>query len=150
MSEAIKQQIFEDMKTAMKSQQKVRLGIIRLIMAAFKQVEVDERIVIDDERALVILSKMVKQRQDSINEYQKANRQDLADIESFEIEVIKNYLPAPLTEAEIKQLIEQAIASTGAKAIADMGKVMAILKPQVQGKADLGTISAQIKLYLIN
>lgn len=148
MSTAIKQQIFEDMKSAMKSHDKERLGAIRLIMAAFKQVEVDERVIIDDERAITILSKMVKQRHDSINEYQKANRQDLVDKEQFEIDVIKNYLPAPLSEVEIKQLIEQAIAATDAKAMQDMGKVMALLKPQIQGRADLGAVSSLIKQYL--
>lgn len=149
MSEAIKQQITEDMKTAMKSQAKERLAAIRLILAAFKQVEVDERIVIDDERALVILSKMVKQRQDSINEYQKANRQDLVEKEQFEIDIIKTYLPAPLSEAEIKQLIQEAIAASGASSMQDMGKVMAALKPKVQGRADMGAISSKIKEQLV-
>lgn len=148
MSEAIKQQIQDDMKTAMKSQDKERLAAIRLIMAAFKQVEVDERIVIDDERAIVILSKMVKQRQDSINEYQKANRQDLVDKEQFEIDVIKTYLPTPLAEAEIAAMIKEAIAATDAKTMQDMGKVMAVLKPKVQGRADLGAVSAKLKEHL--
>lgn len=148
MSETIKPQIVEAMKTAMKSQDKQRLSAIRLITAAFKQVEVDERIVIEDERAIAILSKMVKQRQDSISEYQKANRQDLVDQEQFEINIIKEFLPAPLSDAEISQLIQSAIAASGAKAMQDMGKVMAILKPQVQGRADMGAISGKIKEHL--
>jgi uncharacterized protein len=141
----LKLQIQSDMKTAMKSGDKIRLGVIRLILAAIKQREVDERIELDDTQVLVVLDKMVKQRRDSISQYSTAGREDLADVERFEIEVIQSYLPQPLTEAELVELIEAAMASTGAKAMSDMGKVMGVLKAQVQGRADMGAVSAQIK-----
>jgi len=141
----LKLQIQSDMKTAMKSGDKIRLGVIRLILAAIKQREVDERIELDDTQVLVVLDKMVKQRRDSISQYSAAGREDLADVERFEIEVIQSYLPQPLTEAELVELIEAAMASTGAKAMSDMGKVMGVLKAQVQGRADMGAVSAQIK-----
>jgi uncharacterized protein YqeY len=141
----LKLQIQNDMKTAMKSGDKVRLGVIRLILAAIKQREVDERIELDDTQVLAVLDKMVKQRRDSISQYSAAGREDLADVERFEIEVIQSYLPQPLTEDELVELIEAAMASTGAKAMSDMGKVMGVLKAQVQGRADMGAVSAQIK-----
>jgi uncharacterized protein YqeY len=141
----LKLQIQNDMKTAMKSGDKVRLGVIRLILAAIKQREVDERIELDDTQVLAVLDKMVKQRRDSISHYSAAGREDLADVERFEIEVIQSYLPQPLTEDELVELIEAAMASTGAKAMSDMGKVMGVLKAQVQGRADMGAVSAQIK-----
>jgi uncharacterized protein YqeY len=141
----LKLQIQNDMKTAMKSGDKVRLGVIRLILAAIKQREVDERIELDDTQVLAVLDKMVKQRRDSISQYSAAGREDLADVERFELEVIQSYLPQPLTEDELVELIEAAMASTGAKAMSDMGKVMGVLKAQVQGRADMGAVSAQIK-----
>ncbi len=144
MSE-LKQRITEDMKTAMKAHEKERLGVIRLIQAALKQKEVDERIELTDTDVLAILDKMVKQRKDSIEQFEAANRQELADKEKYEISVIQNYLPQALTTDEINTLIAAAITASGAKAMADMGKVMAILKPQLQGRADLGAVSKQIK-----
>lgn len=136
------------MKTAMKSGDKPRLAVIRLIMAALKQVEVDERIELDDDRVLAILDKMVKQRRESISQYEAANRQELADQEQSEIEVIQEFLPKALTEDEIQAIIEQAISSTGASSIKDMGKVMGQVKPQIVGRADVGQVSSQIKSRL--
>ena len=144
----LKAQIQSDMKTAMKSGDKTRLGAIRLILAAIKQREVDERIELDDSQVLAVLDKMVKQRRDSIEQYSAANRQDLADAERFEVEVIQAYLPAALTEPEITALVEAAVAQSGAAAMSDMGKVMAILRPQVQGRADMGAVSALVKRRL--
>ena len=144
----LKAQIQSDMKTAMKAGDKTRLGAIRLILAAIKQREVDERIELDDSQVLAVLDKMVKQRRDSIEQYSAANRQDLADAERFEVEVIQAYLPAALTEPEITALVEAAVAQSGAAAMSDMGKVMAILRPQVQGRADMGAVSALVKRRL--
>ena len=144
----LKDQIQSDMKVAMKAGDKARLGVIRLILAAVKQREVDERIELDDTQILAVLDKMVKQRRDSISQYSAAGRQDLADVEQFEIEVIQDYLPAALSEAEIAGLVTAAIAETGAAAISDMGKVMAILRPKVQGRADMGAVSALVKRQL--
>jgi uncharacterized protein YqeY len=144
----IKQQIQEDMKTAMRSKDAARLSVIRLILAAVKQIEVDERIEIDDVRMLAILSKMLKQRQDSITQYQAGNRQDLADQEQFEIGIIHTYLPAPLSEDELDKLITQSITDSQASSIQDMGKVMNNLRPQLQGRADMGLVSQKIKQKL--
>jgi hypothetical protein len=144
----LKAQIVSDMKTAMKAGDKVRLGVIRLILAAIKQREVDERIELDDTQVLVVLDKMLKQRRDSIEQFGAAGRQDLVDVERFEVEVIQGYLPTALTEAELTTLIEAAVTATGAAAVSDMGKVMALLKPQVQGRADLGAVSGQVKRRL--
>jgi hypothetical protein len=144
----LKLQIQDDMKTAMKAGDKVRLGVIRLILAAIKQREVDERIELDDAQVLVVLDKMLKQRRDSITQYAAARREDLADVERFEVTVIQHYLPTALTEAELTALLDAAIASTGATAMNDMGKVMAILRPQVQGRADMGAVSTLIKQRL--
>lgn len=144
----LKAQIQSDMKTAMKAGDKTRLGVIRLILAAIKQREVDERIELDDSQVLAVLDKMVKQRRDSIEQYGAANRQDLVDVERFEVEVIQGYLPAALTEAEIAALVESAVAESGAAAMSDMGKVMAVLRPQVQGRADMGAVSALVKRRL--
>ena len=144
----LKDQIQSDMKVAMKAGDKTRLGVIRLILAAVKQREVDERIELDDTQVLAVLDKMVKQRRDSISQYSAAGRQDLADVEQFEIEVIQAYLPAALSEAEIAGLVTEAIAETGAAAASDMGKVMAILRPKVQGRADMGAVSALVKRQL--
>ncbi|MGE5152987.1 MAG: GatB/YqeY domain-containing protein [Bdellovibrio bacteriovorus] len=144
----LKAQIQSDMKSALKAGDKVRLGVIRLILAAIKQREVDERIELDDSQVLAVLDKMVKQRRDSIEQYGAAGRQDLVDVERFEVEVIQGYLPAALTESEITALIDSAIAESGAAAMSDMGKVMAILRPQVQGRADMGAVSALVKRRL--
>jgi uncharacterized protein YqeY len=141
----IKLQIQEDMKSAMRAQEKRRLDAIRLILAAVKQIEVDERIVPDDARMLVILDKMLKQRRDSVEQFQKANRQDLVEQENFEITVIQSYMPEPLSETEIDSLIAEAIASANAVSAKDMGKVMAELKPKLQGRADMGVVGAKIK-----
>jgi len=136
------------MKSAMKAGDKSRLGVIRLILAAIKQREVDERIELDDTQTLVVLDKMLKQRRESLDQYQKAGRTDLADQEAFEIEVIQTYLPQPLDAAEIDALIGEALAETGATTLRDMGKVMALLKPRLQGRADMSQVSASIKQRL--
>lgn len=144
----LKQRIQEDMKAAMRAQEKQRLDAIRLILAAVKQVEVDERITADDTRVLAILDKMIKQRRDSVAQYQQGNRPDLAELENFEIQLIQQYMPTQLTEVEINQLIADAIASTGAVGAKDMGKVMAELKPKLQGRADISAASAKVKEQL--
>lgn len=146
---SLKQNITDDMKTAMRAGDKQRLGVIRLLLAAVKQVEVDERIeALNDEQIIAVLDKMVKQRRESINQYQKAGRDDLADQESYEIGVLQEYLPAALDEAEIAQMVDQAISASGASAMQDMGKVMAVLKPQMQGRADMSAVSALVKQKL--
>lgn len=144
----LKQRIQEDMKAAMKGGDKRRLGVIRLIMAAIKQREVDERIELDDSQILAVLDKMVKQRRDSITQYEQAGRTELAEQEAFEIEVLQEYLPQPLSEDEINALIAEAIAGSEAESMRDMGKVMGILKPKMQGRADMGAVSALIKQQL--
>ena len=144
----LKAQIIDDMKAAMKSGEKARLGVIRLITAAIKQREVDERIELDDEQVLIVLDKMVKQRRDSIQQYTDAGREDLAAIEQAEVEIIQAYLPAALSEDEIVAIVEAAIAQTGASSTADMGKVMGIVKPQVQGRGDMGAVSGIVKQKL--
>ena len=145
---SLKQQLTNDMKTAMKSGEKERLGVIRLINAAIKQREVDERIELDDAAVLAVLEKMVKQRKDSISQYEAANREDLAAIERAELVVIDAYLPAKLGEAEIAAAIDAAIAQTGATGPADMGKLMGVLKPQLAGQADMGLVSQLVKKKL--
>lgn len=144
----LKAQITDDMKAAMKGGEKARLGVIRLITAAIKQREVDERIELDDEQVLIVLDKMVKQRRDSIKQYTDAGREDLAAIEEAEVEIIQAYLPAALSEDEIAAIVEAAIAQTGASSMADMGKVMGIVKPQVQGRGDMGAVSGIVKQKL--
>ena len=144
----LKAQIIDDMKAAMKGGEKARLGVIRLITAAIKQREVDERIELDDEQVLVVLDKMVKQRRDSIKQYTDAGREDLAAVEQAEVEIIQTYLPAALSEDEIAAIVEAAIAETGASSMADMGKVMGIVKPQVQGRGDMGAVSCIVKQKL--
>ncbi len=136
------------MKAAMKSGDKRRLGIIRLIRAAIKQREVDERIELDDTQVLLVLDKMVKQRRDSVEQFEKAGRTELADQEKFEIGIIQEYLPAQLSEDEISALITEAITATGAESMKDMGKVMGMLKPKLQGRADMGAVSGLIKQNL--
>jgi uncharacterized protein YqeY len=142
---AIKGQIQEDMKTAMRAQDKERLATVRLILAALKQREVDERITLTDEQVLAVLDKMLKQRRESIAQFEIAGRQDLVQKETDEIQVIQQYLPSPLTLAEVDALIESAIKETGAASVRDMGKVMNIIKPQVQGRADVALVSNKIK-----
>ncbi len=132
----------------MKSGDKRRLGVIRLMLAAIKQIEVDERIELDDDRVTAVLDKMVKQRRESITQFDKAGRDDLTAVEQAELEIIQEYLPEALSESEIDQLVEQSIAATGAVSIKDMGKVMGMLKPQLQGRADMGQVSQTIKARL--
>lgn len=144
----LKARISEDMKAAMRAKDVSRLGAIRLLLAALKQREVDERIELSDEQILSIVDKLVKQRRDSIAAFEKGGRQDLADQEQFEIGVLKAYLPEALSEAAVESAVAAAISACGAAAIADMGKVMAVLKPQLAGKADLGKVSALVRSKL--
>lgn len=149
MSESpLKIKLTESMKAAMRAKDKERLGTIRLMLAEIKKVEVDERIDPDDTRITSILDKMVKQRRDSITQYVDGGRQELADKEQSEIDVIQEYLPQPLSEAEVDSIIQQAIADSSATSMADMGKVMGLVKPQVVGKADMGTVSQKVKAAL--
>jgi hypothetical protein len=141
-------QIKDAMKDAMRAKQKARLKTIRTILSEFKQYEVDERKEVDDAVALKILDKMVKQRRDSIAQFEKADRQDLIDVEATEIEVLKDFLPAQLTEAEIETLVQDSIKEVNAEGIRDMGKVMGILRPKVQGKADMGVVGGLVKKHL--
>ena len=142
---SLKNRIQDDMKTAMRAKDKQRLGAIRLILAAVKQREVDERIELDDGQVLGVLEKMIKQRRESLAQYQSAGREDLVAQEAFEIELIQSYLPTPLGEADIDALIANAIAATGAQSVRDMGKVMALIKDQAQGRVDMASVSAQVK-----
>ena len=142
------ERIKDDMKQAMRDRAKARLTTIRLILAAVKQREVDERITLDDTDVLAIIDKMVKQRRDSIEQFDKAGRDDLSKVERFEIEVIQEYLPQQLTESEISEMITEVISSTGAESMRDMGKVMGMLKPKMQGRADMGKVSGLIKKQL--
>ncbi len=148
MSSPIKTQIESAVKDAMKAREKQRLGILRLIMSEFKRVEVDERIELDDARVLAILDKMVKQRKDSLEQYQNAGRTDLADQEQFELSVIDEYTPEALSEAEVLKLLDEAIAETGAASMKDMGALMASLRPKLQGRADMGAVSQLVKSRL--
>ena len=142
------ERIKDDMKQAMRDRAKDRLKTIRLILAAAKQQEVDRRVTLEDVDVLAIIDKMVKQRRDSIEQFDKAGRDDLSSIEKFEIEVIQGYLPAQLTEQEIAKLVAEAISTSGAESMRDMGKVMGILKPKMQGRADMGKVSGKIKQQL--
>lgn len=144
----IQTRIHSEMKVAMRAKDKPRLGVIRLMQAEFKRIEVDERIELDDARVLAVLDKMVKQRRDSAKQYEDADRQELADQEHFEITVIADFLPKALTDDEISAHIDDAISSTGASGMQDMGKVMGILKPVFQGRADMGAVSKLIKAKL--
>jgi hypothetical protein len=144
----LKTRILEDVKVAMKSQEKDRLAVLRLVAAAFKQKEVDERISLDDAAVLTILEKMIKQRKESITLFEQGKRTDLAQKEQQEINVIQAYLPEQLSSAEIEQLIAAAISATGAASIKDMGKVMAAVKPKLQGRADMAAVGAKIKAKL--
>lgn len=145
---SLKQQLTEDMKTAMRGGDKHRLAVIRLMLAAIKQREVDERIELDDVQVLAVLEKMLKQRKDSVSQFEAAARQDLADVEKSEMVVIETYLPAKLSEAEIDELITAAMAETGASTARDMGKVVAAVKDKAAGRADMGVVSGRIKARL--
>ena len=145
---SLKQRLTDDMKAAMKSGDKASLGVIRLMLAAIKQREVDERIELDDAQVLAALDKMVKQRRDSVSQYEAADRADLADIEKAEIVVIDRYLPAKLDEAAILGAIDEAVAETGATSAADIGKLMGVLKPKLAGQADMGLVSKLVKQRL--
>jgi hypothetical protein len=145
---SLKDQITEDMKSAMKAGEKDRLKVVRLMLAAIKQIEIDKRIELDDAAVLSVLDKMVKQRRDSVEQFQKGNRNDLADIELAEIVVLENYLPEQLSDAELDAMIDAAIASTGAESIRDMGKVMGQIKAQAAGAADMGAVGAKVKARL--
>jgi hypothetical protein len=144
----LKERIQEDMKAAMRAKDPARLSAVRLLLAAMKQKEVDERIALADADVLGIIEKMVKQRRESIAQYEKAARQDLADQEKFEIGVLQAYLPQQMGEAEIAQAVAAAVAESGASGVKDMGKVMALLKPRLAGRADMGKVSALVKAKL--
>lgn len=148
MSSELKTQIANAVKDAMRAKDKERLAVLRTVMSEFKRVEVDERIELDDTRVLAILDKQVKQRKDSLKQYEDAGREDLAKVERFEIDTIQSFLPAALSEAEIKQILQAAINETSAEGMRDMGKVMAIVRPQVQGRADMGEVSKIVKELL--
>lgn len=144
----LKQQISEDMKTAMRAKDTARLGAIRLLLAAMKQREVDERIELTDTDVVTIIEKMLKQRRDSITQFEAAQRQELADAEKFEISVLQTYMPQPMSEAEVSAAVTAAIVSSGAKSPQEMGKVIALLKPQLAGRADMGKVSSLVKAAL--
>lgn len=145
---ALKHQLTEAMKDAMRAKDKERLGTLRLALSELKRVEVDERIELDDARVIAILDKMVKQRRESVRQYEAGGRQDLADQESREIGVLQEFMPAAIDEAELAAIIRAAIAESGAESMRDMGKVMALVKPQVQGRADMSEVSKQLKALL--
>jgi uncharacterized protein len=147
-SVALKERITEDMKSAMRSGEKERLGTIRLLLAAIKQREVDERITLDDPQVLAVLEKMIKQRREAITQFEAGARADLVAKETAEIAVLQGYLPAQMSAAELDALIAEAIAASGATSMKDMGKVMALVKPKAQGRADMGALSARIKQRL--
>lgn len=145
---ALKDQITDQMKDAMRAKDKARLGTIRLMLAEIKRIEVDERIELDDARVLVVLDKMLKQRKDSVTQYEAAERFELAEKEQQEMEVIKTFLPQPLSDVEIEQIIDAALAATDATGMAAMGAVMAQIKPQLQGRADMSAVSQKVKAKL--
>lgn len=145
---ALRNRINEDLKTAMKAQDKVRLGTLRLLLSAIKQQEVDNRITLDDAAILAVIEKAIKQRRESIRQYEAGNRPELAAAEQAEIDVLQAYLPTPLSDAELDALIAAVVTETGAAGIKDMGKVMNALKPQVAGRADMGALSGRIKAKL--
>ncbi len=148
MSGSLKQRIQDDIKTAMRNKDKPRLGALRLVSSALKQREVDERIELNDSQVIEILDKMIKQRRDSIGQFEAAGRDDLVAQESFEVTVLQDYMPQPLSEAELAALIEQAVTESGASSAKDMGQVMALLKPQIQGRADMKAVSGDVKKRL--
>jgi uncharacterized protein YqeY len=145
---SLKERITEDMKSAMRAGEKERLGTIRMLQAAIKQREVDERVLLDDAQVLAVVERMLKQRKESIAQFEQGNRPDLAAKEQAEIELLVVYLPAQLTDAEVDALIQEAIASTGAASVKDMGKVMGMVKAKAAGKTDMGAVSARIKAAL--
>jgi uncharacterized protein YqeY len=145
---SLKQQITEDMKNAMRARETARLGTIRLLTAAIKQKEVDERIELDDKQVLAIIEKMIKQRKDSISQFEAGARQDLADIEKAEMVILSAYMPSALSEAEVQAAVAAAVAESGATSPQDMGKVMAIVKPRLAGRADMTAVSALVKAAL--
>jgi uncharacterized protein YqeY len=145
---SLKERITDDMKAAMRSGEKERLGVIRMITSAIKQREVDERIALDDSQVMSVLEKMIKQRKESVAQFQAGNRQDLADKEAAEITLLQSYLPAQLSDAELDALIGEAVAASGAASIKDMGKVMAIIKTKAQGRADMAAVGTKIKARL--
>ena len=144
----LKERITEDMKAAMRASEKERLSTIRLVQAAIKQREVDERITLDDTQVLVVLEKMVKQRKESISQFEQGGRKDLADKERREIELLQGYLPAQLSDSELDVLIREAVAATGAGSIKDMGKVMSVVKSKAAGRADMAVVGARVKAVL--
>src|ERR1700694_2318197 len=145
---ALREQLNEDMKGAMKAREQEKLGALRMLLAAVKQREVDERITLDDAGVISVVEKMIKQRKDSISQFEKGARQDLADKEKFEIAVLEGYLPRQFPQAEIDAIIAEALRVTGAKSAADMGKVMSAVKPRLAGRADMGKVSALVKAKL--
>ncbi|MFM6961839.1 MAG: GatB/YqeY domain-containing protein [Polynucleobacter victoriensis] len=145
---SLKEQITEDMKNAMRAKDTGRLGTIRLLLAAMKQKEVDERIELDDAAVIAIVEKLIKQRKDSISQFQAANREDLVAIENAELVVLQAYMPAQMSEAEVAAVVAKVVAEVGAAGPQDMGKVMGVVKPQLAGKADMGVVSAQVKAAL--
>jgi len=145
---SLKARITEDMKLAMKAKETARLGAIRLLLAAIKQREVDERIELDDAQVIAVIEKMLKQRKDSITQYEAAKRQDLADVEKFEVEVLTAYMPQAMSADEVAAIVAKAVADSGAQVPAEMGKVMALVKPQIAGRADMGEVSKLVKAKL--
>jgi len=145
---ALREQLNEDIKTAMKAREADKLGALRLMLSAVKQREVDERITLDDAGVIGVVEKMIKQRKDSIAQFEKAARQDLVDKEKYEVSVLEGYLPKQLSQAEVEAIVAEAVASTGAQSAADMGKVMGVVKPRLAGRADMGKVSALVKQKL--
>ncbi|UTF59780.1 GatB/YqeY domain-containing protein [Gilvimarinus sp. DA14] len=148
MASELKTRINDELKTAMRAKEKARVAVLRLIMAEFKRIEVDERIELDDARVLAVLDKMLKQRRDSIAQYEQAGRTELAEQEQSESVIIQEFLPQPLSSAELDEIVDKAIAQTGANEMRDMGKIMGLVKPQVQGRADMAEVSKRIKASL--
>jgi uncharacterized protein len=144
----LREQLTEDIKIAMKAREAEKLGALRLLLSAVKQREVDERITLDDAGVIAVIEKMIKQRKDSISQFEKAARQDLADKEKFELGILDAYLPQQLSQAEVEAIVADAVAASGAKSPADMGKVMAVVKPKLAGRADMGKVSALVKAKL--
>ena len=144
----LREQLNEDIKTAMKAREQEKLAALRLMLSEVKRREVDERITLDDAGVIGVVEKMLKQRKDSISQFEKAGRQDLADKEKFEVGVLEAYLPKPLSQAEVEAIVAEAIAATGAKSAADMGKVMGVVKPRLAGRADMGKVSGLVKAKL--
>ena len=145
---ALREQINEDIKSAMKAREQEKVGALRLLLSEVKRREVDERITLDDAGVIAVVEKMLKQRKDSISQFEKAARQDLVDKEKFEVGVLEGYLPQQLGQAEVEAIVAEAIASTGAKGAADMGKVMGVVKPKLAGRADMGKVSGLVKSKL--